>query len=82
MRTLINHLICDADSYLAHRGTGTLYLQGQDDGAVEVQVNSNSRIKANATGIGFFGVTPVARQTVTADAASILAALQAYGLAV
>ena len=72
----------NADSYLAHRGTGTLYLQGQDNGAVEVQVNGNSRIKANATGIGFFGATPVVKQTVTADAASILAALQAYGLAV
>ena len=32
--------------------------------------------------IGFFGATPVVKQTVTADAASILAALQMYGLAV
>ena len=37
---------------------------------------------AATTKIGFFGATPVGKQTVTADAASILAALQAYGLAV
>lgn len=47
---------------------------GRADGALYI---------ANGTGkVGFFGATPVAKQTVTADAASILAALQAYGLAV
>jgi len=58
---------------------------GQSTNAV-LNVTANdgttSVLKVLETKIGFFNATPVVKQTVTADAASILAALQAYGLAV
>lgn len=58
---------------------------GQSTSAL-VNVTANdgttSIFKVLETKIGFFNAAPVVKQTVTADAASILAALQAYGLAV
>ena len=58
---------------------------GQSTNAV-LNVTANdgttSVLKVLETKIGFFNATPVVKQTVTADSASILAALQAYGLAV
>ena len=59
----------------AGQGTNALFNIVANDGTTSV-------FKALETKIGFFGATPVVKQTVTADAASILAALQAYGLAV
>lgn len=69
----------NADAYVSNRGTGTLILQAEDAGAAEIKANGNSRFKANNTGIGFFGATPVAKQTAT-DLASVITLLQAYGL--
>jgi hypothetical protein len=51
----------NADSYLMNRGTGTLYVSAVDAGSVVIGVGANTRFKADNTGIGFFGVTPVAR---------------------
>ena len=59
----------------AGQSTNALFNIVANDGTTSV-------FKALETKIGFFGATPVVKQTVTADAASILAALQAYGLAV
>lgn len=59
------------------------YLQAGDGSDYrEIRINPTGgavRIAASGGNIGFFGVTPVARQTAT-DLAGVIAALQAYGL--
>lgn len=80
LRILRDNAGANGDSSILHRGTGVLSVNAFDAGSVDIKANNTSRLKVNNTGIGFFGVTPVARQTATADAASILALLQAYGL--
>jgi len=66
----------NTDAYVSNRGTGTLQLQAEDAGAVQINANSNTRFKADNTGIGFFGVTPVARAAAptAADASALTSA--------
>jgi len=72
----------NATTNITHRGTGSFVIEANENAPIVLSSNTSERFRVNGTGIGFFGATPVAKQTVTADAASILAALQAYGLAV
>ena len=53
----------NANSVLAHRGTGNLSLRAQDAGQVIVEANGSTRIVANATGLGFFGSAGAAQPT-------------------
>ncbi len=87
---VITHASATSDLKLANiSSAGWVYTTGAADlnlgvSGIAVLTLTSSGYAQFATGarIGFFGVTPVAKQTVTADAASILAALQMYGLAV
>jgi len=73
--------VASSEAYMLP-GSGVFEFGGNTGVALKLTANAQERLRLNATGVGFFGATPVAKQTVTADAASILAALQAYGLAV
>lgn len=94
LATPINFVV-RASGKLSGAGNGAdLLLQGGkfaaagNGGAVRIQYNPDdttpvNRIVADSTGIGFYNVTPVARQDVTASgvtAAQILTALDALGL--
>lgn len=67
-------------------GTGAFQVVTADGGAIICTVGANERFRANSTGLGFFGVTPVARPNVTgsrggnAALASLLTQLASLGL--
>ena len=66
-----------------HTNSRNVFLYTPSTGVYQLNAAGGEVLIAASGGkIGFFGATPVVKQTVTADAASILAALQAYGLAV
>ena len=66
-----------------HTNSRNVFLYTPSTGVYQLNAAGGEVLIAASGGkVGFFGATPVAKQTVTADAASILAALQAYGLAV
>lgn len=63
LRILRSNGGANTSSQINHRGTGALQMVANDAGAVELWVNGNTRLKVDNTGLGFFAVTPVARQT-------------------
>jgi len=65
-----------------YTASGAAFFGGLAGTSLVLKGSNTEVIRLAENAVGFFGVTPVAKQTVTADAASILAALQAYGLAV
>jgi hypothetical protein len=62
---------------------GCMYLNATSDSlGLIVAVDGTDKFQANTTGVGFFGVTPAARQLVPtgSDADDIITALQTLGL--
>lgn len=69
-RIMRNNTGANANTDLYHKGTGALQFVVENAGSMNFWLNGNKRLVFNNTGMGFFGVTPVARQTggaATAD---------------
>ena len=72
---VINHLV-NSDRYVFQK-----HLQIMDGRNIQLALGTGTKIgTATTQKMGFFGVAPVVQQAPTATAASLLAALQAYGL--
>lgn len=73
----------DLERFYLYDNTNTrnVYLYTPSTGVLSLNTAGGEVSIAAAAGkLGFFGTAPVVKQTATADAASILALLQAYGL--
>lgn len=68
---------------LLQQNNGNTYLNCGAAASTLLRYNGTTRIQLNSTGIGFFGATPVAKQTVASDTlANLYTALRNYGLIV
>lgn len=63
LRIIRQNTGANANSQLIHNGTGALQLNAANSGQVQLLVSGTKRIEANATGLGFFALAPVAQQT-------------------
>ena len=64
---------------MAYASNSATYLGAYSNHPVIFIANNAEKFRLDGTGIGFFGVTPVARQTAT-DLATLLTAMQNLGL--